>query len=60
MVRAKVFPKPPQLAGPEVKSGKENIYLRITNEDVRKALFDQSVKKASGPIKLNFKTIRLL
>ena len=39
MVRAKAFPEPPQLAGPEVKPGKGNTHLRITNEDVRRALF---------------------
>ena len=60
MVRAKAFPEPPQLAGPEVKPGKGNTHLRITNEDVRRALFGQSVKKAPGPTKLNFKAIRLL
>ena len=60
MVRAKAFPEPPQLAGPEVKPRKGNTHLRITNEDVRKALFGQSVKKALGPTKLNFKAIRLL
>ena len=60
MVRAKAFPKPPYSAGPEVKPGKGNTYLRITNKDVRKVLFGQSVKKILGPIKFNIKAIRLL
>jgi hypothetical protein len=32
----------------------------ITDEDVRGAVFDQSVKKAPGPDRLGFKAIRLL
>jgi hypothetical protein len=32
----------------------------ITEEDIEKALFEQSIKKASGPDKLNFKVLRLL
>ena len=60
MVRAKAFPEPPQSAGPEVKPGLGTTHLKITNDDVRKALFGQAVKKAPGPTKLNFRTIRLL
>ena len=32
----------------------------IQEEDIRKALFEQSTKKAPGPDKLNFKALRLL
>jgi hypothetical protein len=32
----------------------------IVEEDIEKALFEQSIKKASGPDKLNFKALRLL
>ena len=60
MVRAKAFPKPPQSAGPEVKPVLGITYLKIINDDVRKALFGQTVKKTLGPTKLNFRVIRLL
>ena len=59
-MRAKAFPEPPQSVGPEVKPGPGNTHLKITNEDVRKALFRQLIKKTPGPTKLNLKTIRLL
>jgi hypothetical protein len=32
----------------------------ITEEDIEKALFEQSIKKALRPDKLNFKALRLL
>jgi hypothetical protein len=32
----------------------------IIKEDIEKALFKQSIKKALGPNKLNFKALRLL
>jgi hypothetical protein len=32
----------------------------IIEEDIEKALFEQSIKKALGPDKLNFKALRLL
>jgi hypothetical protein len=32
----------------------------IIEEDIEKALYEQSVKKAPGPDKLNFKALRLL
>ena len=60
MVRAKVFPKPPQLTVLEVILGQGNTHRIIINEDIRKVLFDQSIKKAPGPTKLNFKAMRLL
>ena len=60
IIRTKAFPKPPQLTVPEVILGQDNTHRTITNEDIRKALFDQSIKKAPGPTKLNFKAIKLL
>jgi len=36
------------------------MWKKITNEDIRLALFDESVKKAPGPDILGFKAIRLL
>jgi hypothetical protein len=36
------------------------MWMKITDEDVQLAVFDQSVKKAPGPDKLGFKAIRLL
>ena len=53
MVRAKAFPKPPQLIVLEVILGQGNIHRIITNEDIRKALFDQLIKKAPGPCQTN-------
>ena len=60
MVRAKAFSELLQLAGLEVKLELGTTYFKITNDDVRKALFGQAVKKVLGPIKLNFRVIRLL
>ena len=60
IMRAKTFSKPLQSIGLEVKLGSKNTHLKIINEDVRKVLFEQLVKKVLGPTKLNFKTIRLL
>jgi hypothetical protein len=36
------------------------MYKMITDEDIRKAVYEQSVQKAPGPDKLVFKVIRLL
>jgi len=33
------------------------MWKKITDEDIRTALFDQSVKKAPGPDRLGFKAI---
>jgi hypothetical protein len=35
-------------------------HLEIKEEEVKKAIYTQSVKKAPGPDKINFKKIRLL
>ena len=60
MVQAKAFPSPPQSVKPDVRPGIGSTHLRITNKDVRKALFNQAIKKAPGPSKLNFRAMRLL
>jgi len=36
------------------------MWKKITEEDIREALFNQSVQKAPGPDRLGFKAIRLL
>ena len=60
MVRAKAFPKPPQLAGPDVSLSQGSTHKTITDKEIRQALFGQSIKKAPGPTKLNFRATRLL
>jgi len=60
LIKEEAFPKP--LKGVERKTQEEGgeMWKKITNEDIRLALFDQSVKKAPGPDRLGFKAIRLL
>ena len=60
MVRAKAFFEPPQSTGPEIKPKLGITYFKITNDDVRKTLFGQIIKKIPNPTKLNFRAIRLL
>jgi hypothetical protein len=51
------FPVP--LKGVEKKAKEEGgeMWKKITEEDIREALFHQSVKKAPGPDRLGFKGI---
>jgi len=60
LIKEEAFPKP--LKGVERKAWKEGggIWNMITEEDIREAVFGQSVKKAPGPNRLGFKAIRLL
>jgi len=60
LIKEEAFPKP--LKGVERKAQEEGggMWKTITDEDIRLALFDQSVKKAPGPDRLGFKAIRLL
>ena len=60
LIKEKAFPKP--LKGVERKAQDEGggMWRKITDEDIRLALFDQSVKKAPGPDRLGFKAMRLL
>jgi hypothetical protein len=36
------------------------MWMTITDEDIRRVVFDQSIKKGPGPDKFEFKAIRLL
>jgi len=60
LITEEAFPKP--LKGVERKAQREGggMWKTITDENIRKALFDQSVRKAPGPDRLGFKAIRLL
>jgi len=60
LIKEEAFPKP--LKGVERKAQEEGggMWKTISDEDIRLALFDQSVKKAPGPDRLGFKAIRLL
>jgi hypothetical protein len=61
MVRENHFPKPPPSAPyrlPDEGSGQ--LYQTITDKTVEKAIFTQSVRKAAGLDRLNFRAIRLL
>jgi hypothetical protein len=60
LIKEEAFPKP--LKGVERKAQEEGggMWKMITDEDIRLALFDQSVKKAPGPDRLGFKAMRLL
>jgi len=60
LIKEEAFPKP--LTGVERKAQEEGggMWKTITDEDIRLALFDQSVKKAPGPDRLGFKAIRSL
>jgi hypothetical protein len=60
LIKEEAFPKP--LKGVERKAQEEEggMWKMITEEDIRVAMFDQSVNKAPGPDRLGFKAIRLL
>jgi len=60
LIKEEAFPRP--LKGVERKAPKKGggMWKKITDEDIRLALFDQSVKKAPGPDRLGFKAMRLL
>jgi len=60
LIKDEAFPKP--LKGVEQKAQQEGgeMWKKITDEDIRKALFSQSVQKAPGPDRLGFKAIRFL
>jgi len=60
LIKEEAFPKP--LKGVERKAQGEGgeMWKKITEEDIREALFNQSVKKAPGPDRLGFKAIQLL
>jgi len=60
LIKEEAFPKP--LKGVERKAQEEGgeMWKKITDEDIREALFNQSVQKAPGPDRLGFKAIQLL
>jgi len=57
LIKEEAFPKP--LKGVERKAQGEGgeMWKKITDEDIREALFNQSVQKAPGPDRLGFKSI---
>ena len=59
LIKEEAFLKP--LKGVERNAQKEvgEMWKTITDEDIREALFNQSVQKAPGPDRLGFKAIRL-
>ena len=59
-IKEEAFRKP--LKGVERKAQEEGgeMWKKITDEDIREALFNQSVQKAPGPDRLGFKAIWLL
>ena len=60
LIKEEAFPKP--LKGVERKAHEEGgeMWKKITDEDIREALLNQLVQKATGPDRLSFKAIRLL
>jgi len=60
LIKDEVFPKP--LKGVERKAQEEGgeMWKKITDEDIREALFIQSVQKTPGLDRLGFKAIQLL
>jgi len=60
LIKEEAFPKP--LKGVERNAQEEGgaMWKKMTDEDIRMALFDQSVKKAPRLDRLGFKAIRLL
>jgi len=60
LINKEAFPKP--LKGVERKAQEEGgeMWKKITDEDIREALFNLSVQKAPGPDRPGFKAIRLL
>jgi len=60
LIKEEAFPKP--LNGVERKAQEEGgeMWKKITDEDIREALFSQSIQKAPGPDRLGFKAMRSL
>jgi hypothetical protein len=60
LIKEEAFPKP--FKGVEWAAQKKggNMHKEITEEDIRKAVYDQPTNKAPGPDRLGFKDIRLL
>jgi hypothetical protein len=60
LIKEEAFPKPLKGVVRKAQEEGEGMWKMITDEDIRLALFDQSVKKAPGPDRLGFKAMRLL
>jgi len=60
LIKEEAFPKP--LKGVERKAQEEGgeMWKTMTDQDIREALFSQSIQKAPGPDRLGFQAIRLL
>jgi len=60
LIKEEAFPKPLKgVVGKAQEEGGE-MWKKITDEDIREALFNPWVQKAPGPDRLGFKVIRLL
>ena len=60
MIRKVMYPEPPDENLPELTHIDGTAHEKVTRELVRKALFHQSIKKAPGPDRINFRALRLL
>jgi len=60
LIKAEAFLKPLKGVERKAKEVGRGMWKKITDEDIRLALFDQSVKKAPGPDRLGFEAMRLL
>jgi len=60
LIKEEAFPKPLKVVERKAQEEGGEMWKMITDEDIREALFNQSVQKAPGPDRLGFKVIRLL
>jgi len=60
LIKEEAFPKPLKGVGRKAQEEGGEMWKKITDEDIREALFSQSVQKAPGPDRLGFQAIRLL
>jgi len=60
LIKKEAFPKPLNCVERKAQEEGGEVWKIITDEDIRRAVYDQSVKKAPGPDRLGFKAIRLL
>jgi len=60
LIKEEAFPKPLKGVRRKAQEERGEMWKKITDEDIREALFNQLVQKAPGPDRLGFKAIRLL
>jgi len=60
LIKEDAFPKPLKGVERKAQEGGGEMWKKITDEDIREALFNQSVQKAPGPDRLGFKAVRIL